>query len=271
MIRPVAWIALAVACILLLPSGVLGDVNDAGAPKYANGILNGFVTPTVKPGQVVEFSLNLTNTYSDDPTANMTDVRLTVGVYMYATSEESEEVGDDFRDPPLLFGLGTEQEIDIEDVDVGATLRIEIPIQTERDTPHGSTFSPSTYFVRFKLVFEFEGNATAVVMQSKGYFTDEQWDTMVSFESDEPIVNRTYMKSLGVDGLIPDSSFGLKVPIPRWPLGLLIFGCVCASGMALYYYVMGNPGRYPRLEKRLYYLRGKLGELRGKLQDRGGK
>lgn len=267
MTRLSAWAALAVVCILFSSSGILA-INDPGLPKYANGILTDFVTPTVNPGETVDFSMNLTNTYGEDPTAIMTDIRLTVGIYMYSTSEESRVVDDEFKNPPLLFGVSIEEQIPVDRLDVDDTLRIIIPIYTEPNTPHGSPFLPSTYFMRFRLEFQFEGNTTTVVLQSRGFFTDEQWDEMVSFEGEDPIVNRTYMKSIGVDGLIPDSSFGLKVPIPRWPLGIIIFGCIFASVMALYYYVVGNPGRLPWLEKRFYYLRGKLGESWSKLKDR---
>ena len=81
-------------------------------------------------------------------------------------------------------------------------------------------------------------------------------------------MNTTYLKSLGVDGILPDSSFGIKIPIPRWPLGVIVAGCAGLSFMALYYFTLDNPGKYPRLEKRFYYLRGKLRETRGKLEYR---
>jgi hypothetical protein len=107
-----------------------------------------------------------------------------------------------------------------------------------------------------------------VLLQSRGFFTDEQWDHMVSFSGNESIVNTTYMHSLGVDGLLPDSSFGIKIPIPRWPLYLLIAVICGIAFMATYYFVLDNPGRYPKLEQRFYYLRGKLSELRSQLKDR---
>ena len=140
-----------------------------------------------------------------------------------------------------------EKVIDFGVIDLAETERISLDISTSKNTPHGSYFMQSTYFVRLKLEFNFEDDDTTITLQSKGFFTDEEWDRMVSFEPEESIVNMTYMNELGVDGLIPDSSFGLKIPIPRWPIALLIGGCAGTAFVALYYFVLDNPGKYPGL------------------------
>ncbi|OGS41681.1 MAG: hypothetical protein A3K67_04855 [Euryarchaeota archaeon RBG_16_62_10] len=262
-----AFVALAVCALILTSPGAAGDIAEPGQPKYANNVLSAFVTPTVQPGQVVAFAFNVSNPY-DEVGATMSNVTLTVGIYRYATQEGVRDVDAEFSRPPLIEGSATEINLTYGRFEMGRNVTVSLDITTSEKTPHGSYFSQSTYFVRFRLSFAFQGNTTPVVLQSRGWFTDEQWGNMVSFESGENIVNLTYMKSLGVDGLLPDSSFGLKVPIPRWPLGLLVAGCFGASFMALYYFVLDNPGRYPRLEKRFYYLRGKVSELRGELEDR---
>jgi hypothetical protein len=248
----------------------VGDISNPGSPGYANAILNGFVTPTVAPGHTVNFLFNVTNPYGEE-TAVMWNLTLSVGVYKYSTQETTRVVNEDFKHAPSIDGLGAEVVTQLEPIAPGDTTRLELHITTTRDTPHGSYFSQSTYFVRFRLSFNFSGNSTQVVLQSRGYFTDDQWDQLVSFSADESIVNTTYMRSLGIDGLLPDSAFGLRVPIPRWPLGVLIAAICGLSVMALYYFVLDNPGKYPRLEKRFYYLRGKLRELRSQLKDRSRK
>ena len=254
-------------CIFIgMQSSVSGDIALPGSPHYANNIFSGFVTPTVAPGDSLTFEFNLTNPY-DDLSAVMHNTILTVGIYRYATQEEVSDVNDDFENPPLFDNGDPEIAIDLDVIDVGETERISLDISTERSTPHGSYFMQSTYFVRLSLEFNFEGNDTTVVLKSKGFFTDEEWDRMVSFSPEDSIVNVTYMNELGVDGLIPDSSFGLKIPIPRWPLALLIVGCAGTAFLALYYFVLDNPGKYPGLEKRFYQLRGKLSKLRSKLKD----
>lgn len=252
--------------VVMLQSSASADVASPGSPQYANNIFSDFVTPTVAPGDSLTFEFNLTNPY-DDPVAAMHNSTLTVGVYRYATQEEVRDVDDDFEDPPVFDNGSPETVIDLDVLDLGETERISLDITTRKSTPHGSYFMQSTYFVRLSLEFNFEGNDTTVTLKSKGFFTDEQWDGMVSFSPEESIVNVTYMNELGVDGLIPDSSFGLKIPIPRWPLALLIVGCGGTAFLALYYFVLDNPGKHPSLEKRFYQLRGKLSKLRSKLEN----
>jgi len=260
--------AVAVTLIMLVSSPAVADVPLPGSPTYANNILGGFVTPTVAPGDDVHFSFNVSNPY-DDARAVMMDLVLTVGIYRYATQEEVEDVDASFSRPPTFDDATTEMNVTFDALELGNVAPVDLTIHTQRDTPHGSYFSQSTYFIRFSLSFHFEGNESQVILWSRGCFSEEEWDTLVSFETGDDIVNVTYMHSLGVDGLLPDSSFGIKIPIPRWPLALLVSGCGFVSFMALYYFVMDNPGRYPRLEKRFYKLRGKLNELRGKLENRG--
>ena len=253
--------------IMVLAGSARADIPDPGIPRYANNILGDFTTPTVRPGQLVEFSFNVTNPYGD-PIGIMTGINLTVGVYKYATQHETRVVDSGFSNPPMIDGASTFQNMSLGELQVDQTVRVDLDIRTTSRTPHGSVFDQSTYFVRFKMEYRFIGNSTPIIMQSRGFFTDEQWDQMVSFETGTPLVNRTYMKSLGVDGLIPDSSFGIKEEIPLWPLGLLIFGVCGVSFAALYSFVMDNPGRFPGLEKRFYYLRGKLRESWDQLKDR---
>lgn len=262
-----SWAFAAAITFVLVASGQSSaDISLPGAPRYANNVFSDFVTPTVRPGESLVFGFNMSNPY-DDPSGVMTNLTLTVGIYRYATQEEVRDVDSGFEDPPVFDNGLSEIPLGFDELGLGEKTRVNLTIQTEKDTPHGSYFSQSTYFVRLRLVFQFEGNETPVVLQSRGFFTDEQWDEMVSFEPDESIVNLTYMYSLGVDGLIPDSSFGIKIPIPRWPLGVLIGACCFTAFMALYYFVLDNPGKYPSLEKRFYKLRGELSELGGKLKD----
>jgi len=265
-----AMVAIVISLSLLSSCVAATDFTDSpGSPRYANNFFGGFKTPTVAPGQTVDFSFNLTNPYNNS-NAIMQNVTLVIGIYMYATQEKAEAVTDSFPHPPLIQGTTTEWKGNLSDIWPGPdnATRIELPIHTTKKTPHGSYFSQSTYFVRFNLTFNFPNNSTEVVLKSRGCFSESDWNTIVSFEGDQPIVNTTYLNSLGVDGIIPDSSFGIKIPIPRWPLGVIVAGCVGLSFMAFYYFVLDNPGKYPRLEKRFYYLRGKLRETWSHLEYR---
>ena len=262
--------AVLLMAFVIVQGPALAAIPDPGSPRYANNILSSFITPTVAPGESLEFAFNVSNPY-DDPDGVMTNVTLIAGIYRYATQEELRDVDIDFENPPVFDNGETETIVYLDTLPLDATETVSLHITTTKRTPHGSYFMQSTYFMRFSIEFSFEGNDTTVVFKSKGFFTDEEWDELFSFDPDESLVNLSYMNELGVDGLIPDSSFGLKIPIPRWPLGLLIGACGLASFMALYYFVLDNPGRYPKLEKRFYKLRGKLGELRSKLKNTFGK
>lgn len=257
-------VALALAVLASAPSTSVA--LDPGIPQYANKMLSDFSTPTVAPGRDVDFGFHITNPY--DQSRTMTHIELTVGIYRYATQETVRDVDSGFKNPPLMEGLSIEKTVSVPDLISNGTFPVDLPIETTGKTPHGSYFSQATYFVRTKITFQFNGDIIPVTLQSRGWFTDEQWTSIVRFSSNQSIVNRTYLKSLGVDGLIPDSSFGLRQPIPIWPLGLVIFACAGSAFMALYYFVLDNPGKYPRLEKRFYHLRGKLSELRGKFKNR---
>lgn len=266
------FISVAVAAAVLLMSShhVCADIPDPGAPSYTNKIFTGFVTPVIKPGEVAVVSFNVSNPY-DDPAGTMMNTTLTVGIYWYATTDEDEPVTDEFPNPPSINGNGTTEVVFLGRLARNESKSVSLAIETTKRTPHGSYFSQSTYFLRLKMTFSFEGNTTIVVLQSRGWFTEEQWSNLVSFETGQPLVDVEYMRTLGVDGLLPDSAFGIKAPIPRWPLGVLIGLGVALGLWALYYFVMDNPGKYPALEKRFYHLRGKLGESWRQLKHRRGK
>ena len=272
--------AILISSILLLSSSAISaDVPDPGIPQYANRMLHDFVTPTVEPGQTAWVGFNFTNPYPSDSPA-LVNFTLTIEVYVYATQEDSEPVTSSFPNPPLIEGTSTKVTTDVErvvpkpsvnEIPPKSYVNYSIPIVVSKNTPHGSYFSQATYFIRLQLRFNFEGNETPVVLKSRGWFTEEEWDGIVSWDSGEDLVNRSYLRELGADGLIPDTSFGVKVPIPRWPLAAMI---VLAAGFCFvgaYYYVLDNPGKYPKLEKRFYYLRGKLSELRSEVKHRRSK
>ena len=263
----VALVALAMAALLISTGGTRGDVSDPGAPRYVNKMLVDFITPTVAPGKTLQFSFNVNNSYGND-TIVMNNIIVIVGIYRFATQDEVRDVNDSFAHPPLINGDSLQIEQVIPYLRAAERAPVAFEIDTSRKTPHGTYYSQSTYFLRISLVFNILGNSTPIVLKSKGWFTDEQWNHMVTYVDQQSTLNLTYMKSLGVDGIIPDSSFGLKQPIPRWPLVLLIAACGAAAFGAVYYFVLDHPGKYPALEKRFYYLRGKLGELRRQLKNR---
>src|SRR5207302_10242859 len=61
-----------------------------------------------------------------------------------------------------------------------------------------------------------------------------------------------------VDGISPDSAFGVKGPIPRWPFYLLIALVVFFLLLAFLLWVEENPGTFPRVETWWARTRGRL-------------
>jgi hypothetical protein len=140
-----------------------------------------------------------------------------------------------------------------------------------RDMPHGSVFSQSSYFVRFWLEFtgSVSGNETLFRMVGAGFFTTDQWRS-ASIPTSDPCplphcrgwMNVTMLAGfLGVDrvdGILTDTAFGVKEPIPRWPFYALIGLAVAFLVLAFLFWVEENPGSYPRIEAWWARTRGRL-------------
>ena len=69
-----------------------------------------------------------------------------------------------------------------------------------------------------------------------------------------------YISSLNVDGIIPDSSFGIKKPIPKWPLNVLITLTIVFAGLSVIFY-LEEEETYPELNKWLQKVRGKFNQF----------
>src|SRR4030065_986667 len=173
-----AMLSVLLALVVVTAGNADADILDPGSPTYANRILGSFLTPTVEPGESVEFAFNIANPYND-PNVTMTDIVLAMSIFRYVTQDDSLDVDEDFPDPPLIMGAGVEVELSIPDLGQRDERTVETPMDTSERTPHGSYFSQRTYFVRFKIDFRFEGNSTHVVFQSRGFFTDDQWEEAV--------------------------------------------------------------------------------------------
>ena len=77
------------------------------------------------------------------------------------------------------------------------------------------------------------------------------------------------LEKLEVDGIIPDSSFGIKKPIPKSPLYVLISLTILFASLSIVFY-LEEEGTYPELNKWLQKQRGKLNQLRLRLKYRKG-
>src|SRR5947199_8324557 len=113
---------------------------------------------------------------------------------------------------------------------------------------NGSIFTQSSYFDRFAV--DFEGNVSGTMtpfrLASRGFFTDAQWDLATSANATSPCTppacrGNVNLTVLGVDGLLPDSAFRVKQPIPRWPFYLLIDLAALFLVLAFLFWVEPTP------------------------------
>jgi hypothetical protein len=265
-------LALALCLLLLVPLFTPGSVaEDFGAVAKVNRLINIRETPQLAPGESGRFTFYLNSTYTED----VQNVRLNASIYRYATIEESSTVDGNWAYPyPQIAESSSPGRR--EWVWIASTLAAGSPhllnftvltAADSRDMPHGSVFSQSSYFVRFWL--EFTNNATRYRMVSPGFFTQAQWTSALVPAADPCTLpncrghlNVTKLAGfLGVsriDGIIPDSAFGVKEPIPRWPFYLLIALVAVFLLLAFLFWVEENPGTFPRVETWWARTRGRV-------------
>lgn len=168
-------------------------------------------------------------------------------------------------EPPLILESNDiEYLVETPDISPGGKVPVSFTISVGTDTPHGSPFSQSTYFVRFWLEFGYGGSN--YTFASKGFITDDQWSHLTGSGSGAGSVNQTYLAELGLDGILPDSGFAAKPyadrPLPLWPFYLLVAMTVGIGLLAVFNFTLDNPGRFPRLERPLLRVNGQLIKLR---------
>jgi len=269
---PALALAALIVASLLVPSASAEDFGDV---SKVNKLVRIQDTPELAPGDSGRLDFYFNSTYTDP----IRDVRLNASIYRYATIDESVAV--DSRWPyayPQIAGSASpgrrEWVWTAPTIASGESDSLNFTILTAAssdDMPHGSIFSQSSYFVRFWL--EFNGTVGATVtrfrMVSFGFFTPAQWDAAAVPELDpcnlpdcRGHVNVTMLAGfLGVsriDGIIPDTAFGVKEPIPRWPFYLLIVLAAIFLVLAFLFWIEENPGAYPRIETWWARTRGRL-------------
>jgi len=227
--------------------------------------LHNFATPQLAPGDSGIFKLELTNRYTYFGGQDIHNVSLTVEIYMRADIEDSEPINRVGKKPRIreadgATGIISPQQMrwEYDTLPANATVHPSFNITTTEQTKQG------TYFVRFAL--EFEHNGTDRKMLSRGHWNATVWDDATTDATDSDPGNID-IEILGVDGVIPDSSFGVKKPIPRWPLYVLIGLTIFTGGLAVIFY-LEEEGTYPGLNKWLQQQRGKLEQLRLLLENR---
>jgi hypothetical protein len=229
--------------VLLLAQSV--SANDYISHPSNIPLFGDFNSPAIEPGDSATFTMSIKNRYEN----SMDNITLTVGLYASATYYEYTLL-EDVENPPSLAGQGTEAQFQVPDMVFNESVYVNFTIKSESDTTQG------TYFVRFQL--EFQYNNTPFIMKSRGYFSDSEWDA-ATFSANETHPGRINIGVLGVDGILPDSSFKVWSKIPIWPLYVCIIPLIVVLGvLALMFYAQEEYNTFPWLDQGFKYWSGKL-------------
>ena len=236
-----------------------------------------FKTPQIEPGENAYFEMSVKNRYQN----SIENVSIHAEIYQRADIDSSEAFENiDSEKRPYIGDKcwKTKQPDDWNcgwDVNDGqntvsfefgelksnTSLQLKFSINSKEDTKEG------TYFVRFGMNFDYNG--TSRVMQSRGHWSMNLWEEATTNVTENSPGNID-LEKLEVDGIIPDSSFGIKKPIPKWPLYVLISLTILFASLAIVFY-LEEEGTYPELNKWLQKQRGKLNQLRLRFEYRKGR
>ena len=219
--------------------------HPGNIPLFVN-----FSTPQMVPGDTGSLKFSLANRYDQD----LTGVKVTVEIYLYANIHESKNLTRVDKVPRFVSSNEyiTYQEWNRIIPGNANKTSTEFKIKSRESTEQG------TYFVRFTLDFSYNGST--YIMKSRGHFTDEQWDdATTNTTNDDP--GNINITRLGVDGIIPDTTFGVKKPWPIWPLYVLGTLTVMFAALAILTY-MYEENTNPGFTRWVYKQQRRLGEYR---------
>jgi len=218
------------------------------------------------PGESCDFMIRLLNPYN----ATMEATNLSVEIYQYATVEGTRPVDASWTDPyPALNATGARRvDIELGDLPSNTSWNVTFRILTSWTMPHGSALSQGSYFLRFWMEFD-HTNTTNVTSSyrfaSWSHFSRAQLlDATAEARPGEAggcprpwcygDVNLSRLG--GIDGLLPDSAFGVHEPFPAWPYYVLLGGTGFFLVLAVFLYAEENPKALPRVARSWAILRG---------------
>jgi hypothetical protein len=252
-------LCIALLAILAGSSSAVADVRD---PGLVNKILmyGTFETPDLEAGQQGVIAFNLTNPYN----VSMTNVVLNASIYQYVEQETSMMLDSTWtHEYPKLEGVsdtGREAKFILSTLVSNSSTRVNFTVLTSSDMPHGGIFSQGSYLVRFWLTFVLDG--VPAKMASPGYWSKEQfmWATQEGAGCVSPgCVGQVNLTRLGgIDGILPDTAFGVKDLIPQWPFYLFGTGAIFFLLLAFLYYAEENPSKFPRTARAFAGFKGRL-------------
>lgn len=223
-----AVLALALALSFFSATGITAG-EDFGAVDKVNRLIVILETPELAPGESGGFAFRLAAVYN----APIFNVSLRVDIFRYVTQGESVPINEEWTYRyPQLSGGNRVQKWTWDRIDPGAAYPLMSTVRTAADQsemPSGSILSEAAYLLRFRMEFNTSANGEVrrFVLASPGHFEEPQWDAATDPANTSPChppwcqagIN---LSMLDVDGILPDSSFIVKHPVPQWPLFVLV-------------------------------------------------
>jgi hypothetical protein len=197
--------------VLLLTLSVGGNTSAAAYPVLPDQdwspILSGLSGPTLTPGQSGVISFQLGNPLP----VEMSSAKIALEIYAFSPSD-----GGAVQNPPA----GSTPSL----ASGGLTFNATKPLLAPNGTWTGGlpVTAPSTaptgdYAVRISV--RFSVNATAYLLESRGYFSSSAWAAATEYPNGTPTINAS---RLGVSGVIPETSILVRSPSPPVAIYVLL-------------------------------------------------
>jgi len=220
------------------------EISD---PSFTNELIHDINTPSIEPGREKEMTVTIKNPYPEE----MNTINFTVSIYWYSYLGVDKNISE-VDEPPVFDDGKTYSILDIGDLPTNESQELEYIIRTSEKTKEG------VYSIRFKL--EFSINGIEEVMKSRGYFSSEEWEDAKSFDGGFNLTQ------LNVSGIIPESTFEVRDPIPRWPQYTLGLITIISGVLAVMFYMQEKYNSFPKLEKTFENWAGKFKKFRSGLK-----
>jgi len=222
--------------------------DEISDPRYTNEMITEINTPNIEPGNDDKIVITLQNPYMDFEDGEMKNTTLMIEIFYHSDLGVENDISE-IESPPVFSNEELSSMEEIDELSPGETEDLEYLITTAEDTEEG------VYSLRLKLTFSMDDERE--VMKSRGFFTTEEWR-----ESDQG----DDLEYLNVSGLLLDSSFEVRDPVPRWPQYALGIVAGFSGILAVMFYMQEKYGSFPRLEKTFDSWSDKLQKLRSRLK-----
>jgi len=229
--------------------------HPGNIPSFEN-----FTTPIIIPGESGILNFTIKNRYN----LPLRNVYLALEIYHWARIDDSSDISE-ISEPPYFFSStnsSTLLSLRFGLIKSNETVEVREKIKTKGDTREG------TYFVRTMLTFTY--NNTSYVMKSRGHFSKELWNQATSEPDEHEDTGTINLTLLGVDGIIPETTFSVRKPVAIWPIYVFAGLTIFFAALAIFVYLIEEEV-YPKLNKRVEECRRKLNKLWFSLKNRKSK